>query len=319
MPKPSCNTPSAHSGPLAYPASGAASVLDGRPAQRRHLVDAGDVCLMIIDPQLDFHDADRTLKRPKGSLAVKGATADSRRTAKMLQKYGDRISRVVVTLDSHHKMHICHSCFWKNASGEHPKPFTEITRKAVEMGVWVPVQPGMLTWAVRYCGALEAGKRFTHIIWPDHCLIGTPGAAVEARLQASLDEWATAKQASVTWLLKGQNNKTEMYSALKAEVPVPGDATTKLNTTLIKALTTHRKVVVCGQAKSHCVNQTFRDLAERWPTSRMDDLILVQDCTSPVAGFEAVAETFEKDVIKMGARVLKSTSNELKQIFDADC
>tara|TARA_B100001540_G_scaffold313100_1_gene335404 strand:- start:796 stop:1803 length:1008 start_codon:yes stop_codon:yes gene_type:complete len=317
MPAPArkCSPP-AGKRPLAYTASGAAALMDGRPA-RRSLPRAADVCLLVIDPQLDFHDADRSSKRGKGSLAVRGATADSKRTAALLKRHGDRISRVVVTLDTHHKNHICHSCFWTDSNGQHPPPFTQITAAQVKSGAWTPVQREMRAWAVVYCEKLEAGKKFKHTIWPDHCLLGTPGHAVEPTLQAALDEWAQSQQSTITWLLKGQNCKTEMYSALSAEVPVPGDASTRLNKPLINSLTSHRKVLVCGQAKSHCVNQTFRDLASLWPRHRMQDLILLNNCTSPVAGFEKEAEKFEEFVRKSGCMSLRAT--ELSKIMNETC
>ena len=52
------------------------------------------VILLLIDPQIDFHEG--------GSLAVPGATADSQRIAKMITEHGDEIDEIYVTLDSHH-------------------------------------------------------------------------------------------------------------------------------------------------------------------------------------------------------------------------
>lgn len=92
---------------------------------------------------------------------------------------------------------------------------------------------------------------------------------------------------SVEWLLKGQNNLTEMYSALKAEVEIPSDPATKLNVPLINDLAaTSSKIIVCGQALSHCVNFTARDLLEGWPKDRASDIIVLSDCASPVPSFE---------------------------------
>ena len=52
------------------------------------------VTLLIIDPQNDFH--------PGGSLQILTALSDSERVADLLQKYGDEITDIIVTLDSHH-------------------------------------------------------------------------------------------------------------------------------------------------------------------------------------------------------------------------
>jgi hypothetical protein len=50
------------------------------------------------------------------------------------------------------------------------------------------------------------------------------------------------------------------------------------------------KVVICGEALSHCVNYTVRDLVDAWPQDRLGDLVILIDCASPVPGFEAAGE-----------------------------
>lgn len=191
-----------------HPKMGAASVLNGCPKMEEA---KGGICLLIIDPQVDFHE--------DGALQVIGAGADSTRIKSILEKDGDKIDRVVVTLDTHHRMHIAHGCFWTNAEGESPKDFTKITAAEVESGKWTARQPEMREWALTYCKRLEEGDHFTHTIWPEHCLLGDPGHAVSPILLPALLNWSKTRERSITWVLKGQNNRTEMYSALKAEAP----------------------------------------------------------------------------------------------------
>lgn len=50
--------------------------------------------LLIVDPQLDFHEG--------GSLAVPGANADAERIAELISEKQDQIDEIFVTLDSHH-------------------------------------------------------------------------------------------------------------------------------------------------------------------------------------------------------------------------
>ena len=291
-----------------HPKMGAASVLNGCAKMEEEA--KGGICLFIIDPQVDFHEG--------GALAVRGANADSTSIASILDRYGHKIERVVVTLDAHHRMHIAHGCFWTNAKGESPDDFTEITAEDVRSGKWAPRQPEMRKWALEYCQKLQAGKRFTHTIWPEHCLLGTPGHAVSPLLLPALRNWSETRKRNITWVLKGQNNRTEMYSALKAEVELEDDPTTKLNTDLIATLATHSLVIVCGEAKSHCVNYTLRDLLQGWPPNRKTaDLVLMSDGTSPVDDpkAKAAAETFEADMRKAGVLVAASTSDELKTVF----
>ena len=46
---------------------------------------------------------------------------------------------------------------------------------------------------------------------------------------------------------KGQNPHTEMYSALRAEIPVEDDAATQLNTKEIERWDGYDRVIFCGQ------------------------------------------------------------------------
>ena len=57
-------------------------------------------------------------------------------------------------------------------------------------------------------------------------------------------------------MLKGQNNRTEMYSALQAEVPVGDDPATTMNAELVKALTEYKQVAICGEAKTRMANMS---------------------------------------------------------------
>lgn len=69
-----------------------------------------------------------------------------------------------------------------------------------------------------------------------------------------------------------------MYSAIEAEVPIVNDPSTQTNYELLLELTKQSKVLICGQALSHCVNYTTRDILKYWIKSRdPKDLILLLD------------------------------------------
>eukprot|EP00462_Mataza_sp_D1_P003102 CAMPEP_0175096626 /NCGR_PEP_ID=MMETSP0086_2-20121207/4835_1 /TAXON_ID=136419 /ORGANISM="Unknown Unknown, Strain D1" /LENGTH=268 /DNA_ID=CAMNT_0016370045 /DNA_START=20 /DNA_END=826 /DNA_ORIENTATION=+ len=257
------------------------------------------VALLIIDPQNDFH--------PGGSLAVANANEDSTKISEMIKNNLDQIGKIVVTLDSHHKMHIAHGCFWKNAEGKNPDPFTIITVKDIEAGTWTPSDPKHKDHALKYVQQLEANKRFAMCIWPEHCLIGTPGHSVTPFLNPALQEWAAHNLDTVDYLQKGENCLTEMYSALKADVVMADDKSTDINMNLIKELQQYEKVLVCGEALSHCVNFTTRDLAEHWPKDRMGSICILEDAASSVAGFEKEGEKFLADMKALGCTITKST------------
>ena len=119
--------------------------------------------LLIIDPQNDFHEG--------GSLAVPGAVEDSIRTAEFIRKHANDIEAIYVTLDSHHRLHIAHKGFWKNAAGASPAEFSLITHQEVLDGIWTPRDPANIEKALHYTRELEKKGRFKLIIWPEHCLV----------------------------------------------------------------------------------------------------------------------------------------------------
>lgn len=70
---------------------------------------------------------------------------------------------------------------------------------------------------------------------------------------------------------------TEMYSAIEAEVPIPADPMTQTNFEFIADLKRAEKLIIGGQALSHCVNYTTRDLLRYWAPRDPADLILLID------------------------------------------
>jgi nicotinamidase/pyrazinamidase len=287
---------------MSFKPLGAAAPLNGCPSVPESSAGAA---LFIIDPQVDFHEG--------GSLAVAGANGDSERIAGLIMKNIQNIDHIYVSLDSHHRIHIAHGAFWVDAEGNEPAPFTQILAEDIEAGKFKAADPLMQEWALKYCKTLEAGGRFKHLIWPYHCVMGTPGHAVAPVLMPALEKWSQERGRAITWVLKGQNNHTEMYSALKAEVPVPGDPTTELNTQLIADLAKHSQVIVCGEAKSHCVNWTTRDLVSGWPKGRpFSDIVVLSDGTCSVGGFEEMANEFFTDMEKQGVTLVKADAWEPK-------
>ena len=255
-------------------------------------------CLLIIDPQNDFHEG--------GSLGVPGAAADTARVAALLRAHGADVDKVVVTLDTHHKLHIAHGAFWTDAAGASPAPFTTVAAADVESGAWSPRDASKRDAALAYATALEAKGRFKICVWPEHCLIGTPGHAVVPELNAALQEWSAARLRPVDYVLKGMNCMTEMYSAISAEVEVPDDPSTATNTALVETLRGFDRVLCCGQALSHCVNFTVRDLVDGLGAdAAAAKVVVLGDASSSVPGFEASGTAFVSDMEAKGVKVVK--------------
>jgi nicotinamidase-related amidase len=150
---------------------------------------AGGTTVLIIDPQRDFH--------PGGSLAIPSADDDSARIAAMLSAHVEAIDDIVVSLDTHQKLHVAHPLFWINAEGGHPAPFTPIEVAAVESGAWKTTDPRWQAWGLTYVTTLAQNKRFTLLIWPEHCLIGTSGHAVVDSVNAALHGWCAERARAV--------------------------------------------------------------------------------------------------------------------------
>ncbi len=67
------------------------------------------------------------------------------------------------------------------------------------------------------------------------------------------------------------------------------------------------RLIICGQAKSHCVNWTVRDIVRDWQESKGDeslrDIFLCEDGMSSVSGCEEDGDSFIKEMRAMGLTV----------------
>jgi len=254
---------------------------------------------LIVDPQVDFHE--------NGSLEVKGANEDTERLSNMIEtdEALKQITQINVTLDSHQILDISHASFWVDDEGKNPAPFTLILHSDVIDGKWKTARSEFQDHAINYLQALKDNGKFQHCIWPNHCIIGSPGHAIVPRLNKALEKWCSVSRDTVNYACKGSNILTEMYSALKAEVPLDDDVNTQLNTQLIDRLLLADKILVAGQALSHCVNFTVRDLVAAFPDDRLKDIYMLEDGSSSVAGFEKAGTEFLQFCRDSGVNVCK--------------
>jgi nicotinamidase-related amidase len=254
---------------------------------------------IIIDPQNDFADKN-------GHLFVPGADKDSQRLAMMLKRHLAKIDDIHVTLDTHHWVDIAHPVFWVDSTGQHPAPFTTITETEVLAGRWKTKHPGFQQRALEYVKTLSSSGRYQLTIWPPHCLIGQPGHNVVAPIATALNEWENTF-AMVDFVTKGSNMWTEHYSAVQADVPDPEDPSTQLNMRLIETLEQADLIAISGQALSHCVANTVRDIANNFGDESIHKMVLIEDTTSPVPGFETLAHQFLVEMTARGMKTAKST------------
>lgn len=250
-------------------------------------------CMLIIDPQKDFCS-------PTGSLFVPGADKDMERLAKMIDNHGDTIDDIQLTLDSHYFLHIAHPLWWVNANGEHPDPFTSITKDDIEKGVWRPKNSAWQKWAVEYTTILEKNNRYALTIWPPHCIIGSEGAAIESTLYESVSNWEKKYFAIASRVTKGSNPFTEHYSAVKADCSRSDDVKTRLNSRLIDTLKSYDMILIAGEALSHCVANTIKDIVDEFSAEQIKKFVLLTDATSSVPGCEQMGQDFIDKFVAKG-------------------
>jgi len=257
--------------------------------------------LVIIDAQKSFCN-------PNGELFVPGADEDCVRLATMINRLEDKLDAIHVTLDSHNEVDIAHPVFWVDQAGNHPNPFTIISKEDVDQGRFTTSNPTCLRRAIDYVGALAENDRFPLCIWPPHCIIGSEGHQIEENVSNALRQWGRNRFKIVDFVTKGSNPFTEHYSAIKADVPDPSDPTTMVNSRFVATVDEADIILVSGQALSHCVNNTIRDLAELFGSESVKKLVLLRDTCSNVTGFEQLGEDFVRDLRALGMQVDSSTS-----------
>lgn len=261
--------------------------------------------LLLIDPQNDFCDLPDSYC-PVGQhacLPVPGAHADMQRTAAWLQANAQHIDHVTVTLDSHQVFDIAHPAFWQRGDGGDVAPFTTITAAQVRDHQFQPRQPAHAHRALAYLDALEARGRYTLMVWPVHCKIGSWGHGIHADILAACDAWQIARQRATLHVFKGTNPWTEHYSALEAEVSDPQAPETCLNRPLLHTLLQAGQLIVAGEASSHCVRSTVEHLLEHAPAGFAQRMVLLTDGMSPVQGFSAEHHAFLQRLQAAGAQL----------------
>lgn len=272
-----------------------------------------DLYLLVIDPQNDFCDlpsAYRPLlpdgERAAPALPVAGAHADMERVAGLIERGGRGLAGIGITLDSHNRVDVAHPTFWMGGDGSAVAPFTEIAAADVRAGRYLPRLASALPRVLAYLDALETAGRYRLMVWPVHCEIGTWGQNVHADVRAAYNRWEESTLGVVDKIVKGTNPWTEHYSAVMAEVVDADDPATGLNRPFIERLLRADQVFIAGEAGSHCVKATTEHIAEQFGAEGMGRLVLLTDCMSPVAGFEAQYDGFVRDMLARGAQVATS-------------
>ena len=256
-------------------------------------------CLLLVDVQNTFCIPDFELF--VGGRSGNGAVEDNIRLCQFIYRNLPHISKIACTLDTHTAMQIFHEIFWINDAGEHPAPLqTLITQADIEAGRWrvnpaisesVTGKSDQYEWleayGQHYVKVLTADGKYPLTIWPYHAMLGGIGHAVVSAVDEACFFHTIARKSQVHYETKGQNPLTENYSVLRPEVlnDADGRPIAEKNTVFLQMLLEYDRVIIAGQAKSHCVTWTVSDLLteiQQTDIALAKKIYLVEDLTSPV-------------------------------------
>ncbi len=264
--------------------------------------DSPRVLAWFIDMQIDF-----VFPAPVGRLPVPNAPDDTRRTIEWLYRNTQQITHITASLDTHTPFQIFYSSWWKNAQGQHPAPYTAISADDVHKGTWIPViDPA---WSIYYVEQLEKVGKKQLMIWPFHCMEGTPGRALVPALSEAIMYHSAARAAQPTYLTKGTIAQTEFYSVVEPEVKYDKHPEGKLNAQFLEFVAGFDLIYVAGQARSHCVLATVNSVQNNFADRPevIQKLRFLDDCTSSIPGFEEATERQLKRFAETGMRLVRST------------
>ena len=268
-----------------------------RMAESESISQKGEATLLLaIDMQNSFME--------KGSLGVPGSHGDVERLCKFIYSYADSISDITISLDSHEPLQIFHPVWWKDSNGKTPPPFSVITSDDIKDGKWSPIASH--EDSLNYVVNLERLGKKQLTIWPYHCIKGTIGQSLECMFSNLVYFFSIAKRIPITSVIKGEDPLSEMYGIFKPEY----SKTNYLNIELLKSIAGYKKIFIAGEASSHCVLESVKQIAEFYSEDKeiTSRLHVLTDCMSPIPGFESSTEhEFNELADKHGIKLVKST------------
>lgn len=290
-------------------------------------VDSTKTWLMLIDVQNTFCIPDFELY--VGGRSGRGAVDDNTRLCEFIYRNVGNITQITATLDTHAAMQVFHAIFFIDKNGDHPAPYTDIHASELRDGKWTfnPALADQFRIApeygqqmmVHYAEELEKKSKYALTIWPYHAMLGGIGHALVSSVEEAIFFHSIARLAAAEMEIKGDKPFTENYSVVGPEVlsgPM-GETLGTRNPKFIEQLQNVDRLIVAGQAKSHCVAWTVSDLLEDIALTDLElakKVYLLEDCTSPVVVPGVVDHTDAADAAyerfaKAGMNIIQSTTS----------
>jgi nicotinamidase-related amidase len=289
--------------------------------------DPSKTWLMLIDVQDTFCIPGFELY--VGGRSGRGAVDDNVRLCEFIYRNLGSITQITATMDTHMTMQVFHAIFFVDKNGNHPAPYTDIHVSELHNGTWTfnPALAGQFDIApeygqqmmIHYAEQLQKSGKYALTVWPYHAMLGGIGHALVSSVAESLFFHSIARLAQTDIVIKGDTPFTENYSVIGPEVLTgPMDELLgKHDQKFIQQLQECDRLIVAGQAKSHCVAWTVSDLLEDIAVTDPElakKVYLLEDCTSPVVVPGVVDHTDAADAAyerfaKAGMNLVKSTDN----------
>lgn len=262
--------------------------------------NSDNVLFIGIDVQQDFMD--------NGSLGVPGAHGDVERMTKFIYNNMDKISDIAVSIDTHTPFQIFHPFWWIDENGNNPAPYTAITLADLDSGKYRAVVAPRASR--EYVKHLEQDGKKTLVVWSYHCIQGTTGCALENQFANMVYFHSVAKKSLVKRMVKGTDPLSEMYGIIKPEY----DTKSYVNIEFLEQIKTYDKIVIAGEAKSHCVLESVKQILEHYANQPdvTKKIYILEDCMSSIPGFEKTTEdAFNNFSSVYGVNIVKSTDSIL--------
>jgi len=285
--------------------------------------------LMLIDVQNTFCIPEFELY--VGGRSGRGAVEDNTRLCQFIYRNLAHISHITATMDTHRTMQVFHAVFFVDGDGKHPAPYTDIHASELRDGKW-QFNPALASefsiapeygqqMMIHYADALEKKGKYALTIWPYHAMLGGIGHALVSSVEEALFFHSIARNTQYEIEIKGDKPFTENYSVVGPEVltgPM-GETLGAHNQKFIAQLQQSDKLIIAGQAKSHCVAWTVQDLLN--DINAVDPALamkvyLLGDCSSPVVvpgvvdHTDAANEAYTR-FAQAGMNIVKSTEEFL--------
>ncbi|HSQ26968.1 MAG TPA: hypothetical protein VLM80_07570 [Anaerolineales bacterium] len=282
-------------------------------------------CLLAVDVQNSFCMPGFELF--VGGLSGMGAVEDNQRLCEFIYRNLPSITHICATLDTHHAMQIFHSVFLINENNEHPQALTLVSHQDVLENKW-KITPqvaeilGMTPedghdYLLHYTKQLQDQEKYDLTIWPYHVMLGSIGHALVPAVEEAIFFHNIARYDQVEFQVKGSNPLTEHYSAIGPEVlrNHKEQEIDHKSQHILSLVQNYDRLIIAGQAKSHCVAWTIDDLLQQIlaiDESLVGKIYLLEDCSSPVVipgviDYSQAADAAYQKFASVGMHLVKST------------